>query len=107
MSKEYLVFYSPEAKNDLKEIYAYIAFELKAFVTAANQVQRIRESIRDLSKFPLRYQTVEWGTWASMGMHRLLVNNYSVFYLVDEEEATVKIVRIFYSGRDIENTIKS
>ena len=106
MNKEYLIVYSPEAKNDLKEIYAYIAFELKAFVTAANLVQRIRESIRDLSKFPFRYQMVEWEPWASMGMHRFSVNNYAIFYFVDEDEATVEIVHIFYGGRDIENTIK-
>lgn len=34
MSDTYSVVYSPEAKDDLREIYSYIAFELEAPDTA-------------------------------------------------------------------------
>ena len=40
MSNSYRVSYSPEARNDLKDIYAYIAYELQAPATAKNQVNR-------------------------------------------------------------------
>jgi addiction module RelE/StbE family toxin len=105
MSKRYTVLYSPEALKDQKEIYTYIAFHLKALMAAANLIDKIRKAIKELSEFPLRYQAVEWEPWASMGMRRLAVNNYVIFYLVDETELKVKIVRIFYGGRDIENSL--
>ena len=40
-----------------------------------------------------------------MGMHQLLVNNFIVYYLVDDEAETVTVVRIFYGGRDIERIV--
>ena len=48
MSGHFQVIYSPAAKDDLRGIYAYIAFELKARQTASNQVNRIRKEIRAL-----------------------------------------------------------
>jgi toxin ParE1/3/4 len=42
-----------------------------------------------------------------MGMHQLPVNNFIVYYLVDDEVGTVTVVRIFYGGRDIEEIVNS
>ena len=42
----------------------------------------------------------------SMGVHKVPVDNYYVFYRVDEDRVTVTVLRIFYAGRDIENIIK-
>ena len=42
----------------------------------------------------------------SMGLRKMPVDNYYVFYRVDEDRATITILRIFYAGRDIENIIK-
>ena len=41
-----------------------------------------------------------------MGMRFLPVDNYTVYYLVDDAEMSVEIVRIFYIGRDIEHLIQ-
>ena len=41
MSDAYSVSYSPEAMDDLREIYAYIAFTLLVPETAKKQVNRI------------------------------------------------------------------
>ena len=49
MSDPYSVVYSPEALNDLKDIYAYLAYELLVPDTAQDQVNRIRKAIRSLS----------------------------------------------------------
>ena len=40
-----------------------------------------------------------------MGVHKVPVDNYYVFYRVNEDRATVTVLRIFYAGRDIENII--
>ena len=54
MSHSYSIVYSPEAMNDLRELYAYIAFTLLVLETAKKQVTRIRQEIRSLAFMPSR-----------------------------------------------------
>ena len=103
MSESYSVIYSPQAKDDLMEIYSYIAFELQVPDIAEGQVNRIRKAVRSLNFMPARYVNVEWEPWKSMEMHRVTVDNFTVYYLVNEH--IVSIIRIFYNGRDIEGII--
>lgn len=49
MSDTYSIIYSSEAKDDLREIYSYIAYDLQAPETAEGQVNRIRKEIRSLA----------------------------------------------------------
>ena len=37
-----------------------------------------------------------------MGLRKMTVNNFVVFYLVEKEECTVTVVRILYGGMDID-----
>ena len=101
MSKTYKVIYSPQALEDLTEIYEYIRFTLQARIAADNQSSRIRKMIRSLDTLPARHSLVEWEPWASMKIYKVQVDNYMIFYRVDEELSTVSIIRIFYSGRNI------
>ena len=107
MTENYKVGYSEDALNDLREIYAYIANELLVPETAAAQVGRIRKEVRSSDFMPARYALVEWDPWHSMKMHQLPVDNFIVYYLVDDEEMAVTVVRIFYGGQDIEGIINS
>jgi toxin ParE1/3/4 len=107
MSDTYKVIYSPEALDDIRKIYSYIAFELLVPDTALNQVNRIRKEVRSLDFMPMRYSVVDWEPWKSMQMHKLPVDNYIVFYLVDSNLYTVTIIRIVYGKQDIEGNIKS
>jgi toxin ParE1/3/4 len=107
MSDTYKVIYSPEALDDIRKIYSYIAFELLVPDTALNQVNRIRKEVRSLDFMPMRYSVVDWEPWKSMQMHKLPVDNYIVFYLVDSNLYTVTIIRIVYGKQDIEGNVKS
>lgn len=107
MTENYKVGYSTDALDDLREIYAYIANELFVPETAAAQVGRIRKEVRSLDFMPARYALVEWEPWHSMRMHKLPVDNFIVYYLIDDEEMAVTVVRILYGGRDIEGIINS
>ena len=106
MNENYKITYSPEALNDIESIYNYIAFRLKAEQTAANQISRIRESIRSLQLFPERNRAVDWEPWASMGMRILPVDNYVVYYMVNTFDSVVIVTRVFYGGRNVEHIIK-
>lgn len=106
MSNSYKVIYSPLAQDDIRAIYTYIANELQAKQTARGQVDRIRNTVRKLNAMPERYSAVEWEPWASMGMRKVPVDNYIVFYLVDTVKLTVTVIRVLYNGRDIEGIIQ-
>lgn len=95
------IFYTAEAKRDLRSIYFYIAEELLVPDTAAGQVQRIMKEIRSLREMPMRYRLYDDEPWHSLGLRFFPVDNYLVFYLPDESTDTVRIVRIMYKGRDI------
>ena len=107
MSKTYKVIYSPQAFQDLTEIYEYIRFTLQAPIGAKNQSSRIRKMIRSLDTLPARHSLVEWEPWTSMKIYKVPIDNYMIFYRINEELSTVSVVRIFYSGRHIEDLIKN
>lgn len=107
MTENYTVSYSQDSLDDLKKIYSYIANELLVPDTAEGQINRIRKKVRSLNFMPARYALVEWEPWHSMGMHQLPVDNFIVYYLVDEEEKIVIVVRVFYDGRNISGIIHS
>jgi len=54
MSRKYKVIYAPAAMDDLREIAAYILYELKAPQAAKNVTSRIRDAIRSLADMPQR-----------------------------------------------------
>ena len=98
MSDTYSVVYSPEAIDDLREIYSYIAFTLMVPETAQKQVNRIRKEVRSLDFMPFRYSLVDWEPWKSMGMHKVPIDNFVVYYTVDDGNRTVTVIRIFTLG---------
>ena len=103
----YSIIYSPESLDDLRSIYMYIAYELCAGDAAKRQVDRIRSAIRKLDTFPEGHSHIDWEPWASIGMHYLPVDNYIVYFLVNNNSQSVSIVRIFYGGRDVEQIIRT
>lgn len=106
MSDAYQVRYTPQALDDLKDIYAYIAYTLCAAGTTKRQIDRIRKEIRMLDHMPLRYSVVDWEPWKSQNMHSVSVDRFLVFYLVDMQKVTVTVVRIVFGGRDLESLVQ-
>lgn len=106
MSSKYQAVYSPLAKDDLVGIYRYIAYELLEPKIAEKQVNRIRNQIKKLDMFPKKHQETPWEPWLSMGMRYFPIDNFVVYYLVNDDHNLVTIARIFYGGRNIENIIQ-
>ena len=99
------VVYSSEARQDLRDIYEYIAYELLEPDTAAGQTNRIMKAARSLEQMPMRHRLYEEEPWHSQGLRFLLVDNYLIFYLPDETNNIVNIIRIMYGGRDVKKQL--
>ena len=98
----YCICYSDEAKDDLRNIFIYIAYNLGSRDNAEGQVNRIREAIKGLANYPKRNPLVPYEPWVSIGMRRLNVDNYVVLYVVDEINERAEIVRIPYGAMDLD-----
>ena len=107
MKETYKVVYAPEALDDIMNIYSYISHKLKAGQTAKSQIERIRKEVRSLNSMPKRYIKVDWEPWASMQMHKMPVNNYVVYYSVDDINSIVTVIRVCYGGMNIKDVIQN
>ena len=99
------IVYTAQARQDLRDIYEYIALELLAPENAAGQTQRIMKMIRSLEEMPMRYQLYGEEAWLSRGIRFLPVDNYLIVYLPEEPQNTVNIIRIMYGGRDVRSQL--
>jgi len=99
------VFYTDEAQEDLQGIYDYIAYVLLVPEAAARQADRIMDAVDSLDHMPLRYRLYDHEPWRSKGLRMLSVDNYVLFYLPNETDGTVAIIRIMYGGRDFERQL--
>ena len=97
---------SEQANSDLREIFEYIAFELRSPQDAAGQLDRLERNILSLERLPERFHTYQKEPWHSRGLRVMPVDNYLVFYVTNRNTATVTIVRIMYGGRDINAQLK-
>ncbi len=101
----YSVHYTPLSLRDLKDIYYYIAFELKEPIVAKKQTKRIKDTVKGLSSMPNRFAVLEFEPFLSPGVRKMPVDNFLVFYQVNESSKSVTVIRIFYGGRDIEKLL--
>jgi len=99
---DYKIVYTQEAEQDLINIYSYISLDLKAPIAARKQADRIMDLIWSLEKMPLRHKLYQDEPWYSRGLRFCPIDNYLIFYLVDEAKKTVTIIRIMYGKRNIE-----
>ena len=97
------IVYSATAQNDLRSIFQYISMQLKAPEAARHTFDRITKSIRGLSELPERYPLCLDDPWDKLGMRKMAVLNYIIYYIVDRKTENVSIARIVYGGRNIEN----
>lgn len=84
------------AEIDLESIGDYIAFYLKAPETAVNMIQGIRQSVHKLKEYPTRHELDEDRTLADLGIRKHYYKEYKIFYLVDETDKTVIVIRILH-----------
>lgn len=97
--KQYVVRITDRALADMEEIYNYIAIQLQAQENAMGQYNRIAEAIEGVNVFPERVKLVESEPERIMGLRQLVIDNFSVFYVI--EDIDVIVTRVLYTAMDI------
>ena len=88
------ISYSFRAKQDLQDIYEYIAYTLLVPETAAKMTDTIMANAKTLGVMPERNPLYKEEPWHSQGVH-----------FIDSKIDTVYISRIIYCHRDIKNQL--
>ena len=102
----YEIIISNKAQEDLREIFAYIAYGLQSRINATRQIDRIEKEIMSLSEMPERYKRYNREPWFSRQTHWVTVDRFCVFYQVDRNSSKVHVLRILFGGRDIEAALR-
>ena len=95
---ERTLFYSPLAKQDLDEIFDYIAYELENPSSATETVNAILDATESLEGFPFIGSPVKGLPFCTDEYRFLSARNYLIFYRVTD--SSIFIDRILYNRRD-------
>ena len=96
----YKIEIAQPAVRDLQDILNYIANTLKEPAIAQRIYTSIKEEILTLSSMPERNCVVDDEPYAAMGVRRLFVENYVIFYVVDQGSRSVHVLRVLYNRRE-------
>ena len=100
---EYSVVLSDQAKEDVAEIYGYILNVLKSEINAESVLKRLYSAMNELSYMAESYHLYPNEPWYSKGVHYFSVGNYSIFYVAENNIAT--IIHVSYGGRDLDKVL--
>ncbi len=100
MADTYLVKFTIQAEEQLREIINYISSELKAPKAASHLLDEIEHSISSLAQFPHRVALTEEVPWRDYGIRKTPVKNFLVYFWIDEENCRVQITAVIYGKRD-------
>ena len=96
----YRLEYLPRALHDMTEIVRYISHELSNPAAAEKLAEELIAAGDRLLDFPHKnrvYQTIKPLQREHRGQ---IVQNYIMFYYVDEDQKLVTIARVIYARRD-------
>lgn len=97
MSKKYNLVYLPIAREDLIEIIEYIQTDNPN--AALNFLNKIDKTISKLKEFPYMGTVPKDDLLKFKGYRILIIQNYLIFYVVNEESAEIEIRRIIHGKR--------
>lgn len=100
MNVPYRYKLTPSAIQDLDDIAAYIAVKLCAEDSAVELLNEIEDAIVSACGFPQAAPLVNDVLLRSKGYRKLIVRNYIVLYIPDDEAHILNVMRIVYFARD-------
>ena len=97
---DYKVKLTDHAVAQLQEAVIYISQVLQASTVAKHWAARVKKELASLSTMPARYPLTEEEPWHTEGIHKMSVENFLVYYWINEEKKIVWITAIVYARRD-------
>lgn len=94
------------AKNDLNRILAYISIDLSNPIAANNFLNKLLDKIDSICFFPESCPLVINEFIKNDSIRKANVGHYVIYYIYDENESAINIIRIIYGKRNLEEILK-
>ncbi len=104
---DYKYKFTNKAKEDLENIFNYIAIEVDNINAAKNLINEIEKGIKQICKFPEICPMVTNIYMKNFGIRKKIVKNFIMYYLIDKKTKTNHILRIIYGKRDLNEIFKN
>lgn len=103
---EYKLKLTDEFLEEIDEICDYISINLKSPNIANKLRKKVVYNLLPLEKSPKMFAEIEKMSKTERRYRRIIVDNYIILYVIDEEEKIIYIAHIYYGGRNyIENLL--
>lgn len=102
----YKLEYLPVAQRDMVEIVRYIGGELQNPTAAACLAMELVNAAESVLTFPYALPSYQPIRSLKREYRKILVQNFLMFYWVDEEKKLVTVARVVYAKRDISRLLE-
>ena len=96
----YKLEYLPVARKDMLEIVRYISGELQNPDAADRLAVELVDAAESVLTFPYATPAYQPVSPLKHEYRKILIQNYLMFYWVDEEKKLVTVARVVYAKRD-------
>ena len=100
-SRVYKLEYLPVAQRDMVEIVRYISGELQNPAAADRLAMELVNAAESILTFPYALPAYQPIRPLKCEYRKILVQNFLMFYWVDEEKKLVTVARVVYAKRDV------
>lgn len=95
--KKYKIKYTYSSRDDIRRMKKYILDQFKYRELGENFTRKMKETANSLKTLPGGYDTVCF-QYRGYDIHLKPYRTYLFFYIVDEEETSVTILRVLQDG---------
>lgn len=103
--KNYYVNVLPTAQREITDILNYIATELCSPLAAINLNTAFADELQRLKKFPLHGKLLQTKLPLKHVYRWVRVENYMIFYTVDEQAESIHIMHVRFASSDYLNIL--
>ena len=97
---EFTVEVTAAAERDIFNTIGYISKNLDAPQAASDHMDAIDDALDNLAISPFNHPFVRDEKLARIGFRWVSVKNYTLFYIVNQADAKVKVMRFLYTKCD-------
>ena len=100
MSEDYELIITETALADTQRIYKYISKHLKNTPAANKLRSKFIDAFQSLTYMPERNPACQLSPYEKL-LHRVLISNYYIYYLIEKEAKTVSVIRIMHTKQNV------
>ena len=106
-SKKYSWLLTETAESDIDDTLSYIAGVLHNPEAATSFADKLEEELDALCKSPKNGRLIDNEYLRREDIRRILIDNYIAYYILDEKEKTIIVLRVVYGKRNQDPVVRS